>query len=246
MKLNGLTVGTMLFTFVMAVKHKCGAQYLTRKIVKEDSFFFGDARWRTYAACCIDTVFVADTAQKRLGRKYFLFCELSLDRCNPDEVTNKRKMAEISYYYGDRLVTLDGAPRLCVSVPGQNLSSNDLILRCRPNKSMIIPRFGYSKMVGNTPSHMFLDGAIYQLIPEKFFDECRLKRLMEIAFNPIQPEVLKFVRENEAILNPWFLSEAHRRGLFDSLKYRPSWIDSAISAKKAVNDCYNEEPRVRK
>lgn len=239
-----LRYSTILLALFMGVRGNVVGQYKKPAVDRMD--FTSDAKWRTYAACCIDTVFVADAAQKRLGRKYFLFCELSLDQCYPGEVADTSKMAETWYNYGDRLVTLDGARRLCVSAPGQNFSSHDLILQCGPNKTMLVPELGYSKAVGNNPSHMFLNGGSYQLIPEKFSDECRTKRLMETLTNPLQPEVIKFVRENEAILNTWFLSEAKRRGFFDSIKYNPRWVDSAISAKKAANDCHNEEPRTRK
>jgi hypothetical protein len=40
--------------------------------------------------------------------------------------------------------------------------------------------------------------------------------------DPIKPDVVKYIRENTSKLDPWFIAEARRRGIFDSVKYPPN------------------------
>jgi hypothetical protein len=49
---------------------------------------------------------------------------------------------------------------------------------------------------------------------------------------PIQPEVVKYVRENAKKINPWFKAEARRRGLFDSVKYPPAEVEMELRRRK--------------
>jgi hypothetical protein len=39
---------------------------------------------------------------------------------------------------------------------------------------------------------------------------------------PTQPDMIEYVRENRAKLDPWFVDEAKKRGIFDSVKYPPN------------------------
>jgi len=231
-----------LFPLLLLMAYNAEAQFINNTV---DSILLADAKWRTYAACCMDTVFLSQGAQQRTGQNYYLFCELDLQKCYPDKQVALQTKKTTWYHFGDRMITLHSTPLLCVSLLKENISGDDLILTTGSNKSMLLPHLGYSDMIIGQPTHMFLDGGCYELIPEKFFDECRLKRLMEIVTDPIQPEVIRFVRENKAILNPWFLSEAIHRGLFDSTKYSPELIDSAIIRKQRSNGCYTEERRIK-
>lgn len=37
--------------------------------------------------------------------------------------------------------------------------------------------------------------------------------------NPLQPEVIKYIRQNKDKIDPWFYQEAKKRGVFDSTKF---------------------------
>ena len=43
-------------------------------------------------------------------------------------------------------------------------------------------------------------------------------------YNPMQPEVINYIRTHSATINQWFLAEAHKRGVFDSVKYPPQKV----------------------
>ncbi len=59
------------------------------------------------------------------------------------------------------------------------------------------------------------------------------KKLREFRINnPMQPEVIYYIRENQTKINPWFYAEAKRRGVFDSVKYPPEKISTEIVANK--------------
>ncbi len=50
--------------------------------------------------------------------------------------------------------------------------------------------------------------------------------------NPLQPEVIYYIRENARRIHPWFLREAKRRGVFDSVRYPPVEIEMLMNINK--------------
>ncbi len=49
-----------------------------------------------------------------------------------------------------------------------------------------------------------------------------------ISINPIQPEVIRYIRNNQSKLHPWFFNEAVSHRVFDSSQFPSKEIDSTI------------------
>lgn len=65
--------------------------------------------------------------------------------------------------------------------------------------------------------------------------EGRRLRKKNRILNPMQPEVIYYIRQNAAKINPWFYEQAKKRGVFDSTLYPPDKITKEIEEDKKLN-----------
>lgn len=173
-----------------------------------------DARWRLFCLYCDSTMCYEIGAPK------------TLITCTVGELD-----LEIGRYdYGFKEYEPEPAPVTEISfthilmIPGHKYEYTGI-----PYASLFYGFF-YSKPFKTSPSLIFYGyGGVKPLFMHKKLPklDCSIRDKIRI-YNPMQPEVINYIRTHSATINPWFLAEAHKRGVFDSVKYPPQKVIEEI------------------
>ncbi len=199
------------------------------------------AKWLTYCYACADTVIYTDFAiQQYKLPQYRLFSELELVLSTVASTSRYPPSGEGFEYELSLAIkdTIAHSSRTILFDTLHNYYDEYLFYDLFFNKD---PRTGISG-IGNDIGHSAICNLLWitDKNRKKFAYEktCAVKHAVKVFSNPFQPEIIKFVRENSNKMHPWFLAEAKKRGMFDSVKYTPAWVETQIAAnKKKPKDC---------
>ncbi len=237
--LSSLTSASII-VILLTCPHTCvGQSHIP--VTPTDSVYLkeiaADIKWRTYCICCMDTVRIRPEFTHKYEYKYFLFGELDLV-CE----VGKDQDNHIMRYFGNKKI-IKSCGGQCYPILSNDTSTAPHLSRRDGNGNFFIPGFNYSKQVPGIPVEFGFDYAIYSTdtFPARRHG-CRIDRAKKILFDPFQPDIIQFVRENAGRLNPWFLNEARKRGMFDSVKYPPTWVATqAAIEKRRMKECIDLE-----
>jgi hypothetical protein len=194
---------------------------------------YSNAKWLMYCFCCLDTVFYTENAINQMGfplYKLFGEMELSLVGLGTSAYSRGNKIRpdyiffiepKNSEFYSDKIVK---------SYKGDSLYYTENIF-FRLIYSFKYPKTALGFRVDDWTNYVTIyldDKEYYKIYP----CTCQIRKAYEIFNNPFQPEIIKYVRENAFKLNPWFLAEAKKRGMFDSVKYSDKWIKKSITIRQ--------------
>jgi len=172
-----------------------------------------DAKWKTYCAIIDDTIHVINDKKNKYSKPYYIIGELNLILCSVS--------CSIDNVYYEN-IKADYSIKFCPQIDNDSSSTKDLILERNWYNRFIIPYIYYSKLRPYKPIVFKFDYGTHTLDPNSpYGEECKVHRVKEIINNQFQPEIIKLIRENSSRLHPWFLNEAKKRGMFDSVKYTP-------------------------
>ena len=202
---------------------------------------YNNAKWLTYCMYCFDTFYFTPYAVSKHSVK---------DSTPASEIDLQLimiSMSNIEFNYKKKVVL--GDYQLTIgpkNIPWRHDSiykkyKNDILYY---KKYMNICIF-YSFNQQNKPLGFEANSRIYEL-SQIIGPECQYKWAQKILLNPFQPEIIKHVRENSSHIHPWFLNEAKKRGMFDSVKYTPAWVEKEILLnKQKPKNCDEETIRTR-
>jgi hypothetical protein len=232
-------INIRLFTtsiFLLAILPTMGQENPT---VKKDYTYINnitnDARWRIYCAYAMDTVFIKKNTKRHfIGRDFILFGELSLQVC---EVTPRGK--QYLPYNDINQIIPDYTLQFCPVIQGDTIKFYNLISKNDWFEKINIPVLCYSKKIKKKPQCFFYKERIITFdTTTKYSLYCADKRARDLMIDPFQPPLIKFIRENPSRIDPWFLSEARKRGMFDTLTYPSTWIKRGIEQRiKETENC---------
>jgi hypothetical protein len=207
----------------------------------EDSLNLNDiissAKWFTYCLACFDTVFYSQHAVslywypsfRPLSNMNYILKRIYATKINSD-LNNKEY--EIVLGPDDPLFDSSG---IVLPYKGKKRYYEfyvffHLSFLYRQQHKPI----AFSSVYGHICNFVKLNEKIeYKFVYER---SCVVRRAIKICLNPFQPDIIKYVRDNQNIIHPWFLNEAKQRGMFDSIKYNPVWIDLQIRADNSLTD----------
>ncbi len=204
---------------------------LTKEIVN-------DAKWKTYCALIDDTIYVKNDKKYNYSKPYYIIGELNLVLCS-------MSCSIDNVYYEN--IKADYAVKFCPQIENDSLSAKDLILERNWYNRFIIPYIYYSKSYPYKPIVFKFDYGTHTLDPNSpYGEECKVHKIKEIIINPLCPEVIYKIRKYSPILNPWFLNEAKKRGVFDTVKFNPEWVESELLLnEQKPKNCREETIRTR-
>ncbi len=91
------------------------------------------------------------------------------------------------------------------------------------------------------PRKIFYGIGIHTLYEGDTIDSERQKAYGKFRLmNPLQPEVIFYIRENAARIHPWFYHEAKKRGVFDSAEYPPADVARNMITNKNDTNAITE------
>lgn len=194
-----------------------------------------DAKWRTYCVYYKDTVFYNKVDSERSGLlNYSLVSEIDLMLGAVHRMGNVIYSGLGNDYTVSFSLSFDEYYRDRDSIFRYDVQTENYI---RLTHVTLV----YSMQRPSLPIAFVVNGKLHQMdtsMPTAF---CRARYVKRVLHNPFQPEIIKHVRDHADKLHPWFLAEAKKRGMFDSVKYPPKWIDKQISInRRKPKDCYEE------
>lgn len=178
-----------------------------------------DVKWRSYAMYCDSTAifidkFLRTKSNIKMGELRLKILSIILDTFHDIDDNDRFWGLKISLIY----------------INSKNITYNV------DNKTESYGEFLYKKNGLEKPLCICNDYgywmSLLQNIHHSIKDSIRRSKIRVI--NTMQPEVIYYVRENANRIDPWFLSEAKKRGVFDSVLYPPAKIQEEISANKKV------------
>ncbi len=196
---------------------------------------YNTAKWLTYCYACFDTVKYTDYAVARYGVPgYRLVNELDLTLSEIDRHGHSPPSAEgfdytlvltirDTFVYSSQTIIMPAYPDYY-----QEFLFYDLFF-FRDSQTVIA---GFGKEGGSFGVYNLT--WLYEVGWEKHFYEktCPVAHAIDVFRNPFQPEIIRYVRMHEKEIHPWFAAEARKRGMFDSIRYSPEWIDAQIKINK--------------
>jgi hypothetical protein len=202
----------------------------------EDSFHireaYNTAKWLTYCYACFDTVrYTAFACVRYWVPQYRLISELDivlseLDPYAPHPPSQPGFEYGLSLAVRDRFVYSDET----IVAPAYRRYYEEYVFYdlffFRDTQNVIA---GFGKAINN--SAVANRTWLYEKNWKKFAYEktCVVAHAIKVFRNPYQPEIIKYVREHPDKIHPWFLAEAKKRGMFDSVRFSPKWVDSLVA-----------------
>jgi hypothetical protein len=192
------------------------------------------ARWITYCIACLDTFYYTDYAQKKYN--FPPFSTIGEENLVLTSVEGVSK-----HLQGKKLIA-----NYSLSIAPLNFffESDSILKEYKRDRfyyrKNVFLCYHYSIKQPTTPIAVEAFSQMHDPIHPSWAIKCPLVRALQILNNPFQPEIIKYVRENEKRINKWFLTEAKKRGMFDSVKYSSAWVEKQITAnKQKPKDCIN-------
>ena len=200
-----------------------------KKIIKENKLekILEDAKWRMYAMYCDsiafgDSIKYIDSGMSGRNSEKIRMGELDLEIL----------MIRLDTFRDDLFPLVD----VELSLVFVKKNAGSYTFAHLYNKTYSYGEFWYNKTTPEIPLAIRDDyghaASLLQHIHHSKKDSITRSKIR--VLNPMQPEVIYYVRENANKVNTWFLSEAERRGIFDSVKYPPANILQEINANKKM------------
>ena len=201
--------------------------------------FYDDAKWKLYCVNYKDTVFYSNYyCTKFRMPKYEIISEIPIHLeaiYSDNEYIDNIHSTNYKYYFSifDFNVRKYTDSSL-ISNSNRNKNYVDYMLFC----------LHYNKSNPQEPVAFEIEN-IY-ILDTSTLENCRTDYIKKTILNTFQPEIIKYIRENSSRLHPWFQNEAKKRGLFDSAKYTPEWVEKEISLnKQKPKNCDEETIKTR-
>jgi hypothetical protein len=194
-----------------------------------------DAKWRVYCVYYKDTVFYNNVdADRNSSSNYGLLSETNLMLGAVHQMGNviysgleNDYTLSFSYSFDEYYRGKDSVLRHDLQIENYNRLTRVTLV--------------YSKERPSLPIAFVVNDNVQEVDSLHESSFCRLRYVNRVLANPFQPEIIKHVRDHADKLHPWFLAEAKKRGMFDSVKYPPKWIDRQINInRRKPKDCYEE------